>query len=70
MISLIINLIIRLVVIGILYAVATYVIDNLIPEPPQRIAKVVLIVIVAIAVVLLLLQLLGVDSGMNMPKLT
>ena len=70
MISLIINLIIWLVVIGILYAVATYVIDNLIPEPPQRIAKVVLIVIVAIAVVLLLLQLLGVDSGMNMPKLT
>ena len=70
MIGTFINLIIWLVVIGILYAVATYVIDNLIPEPPQRIAKVVLIVFVAIVVVLLLLQLVGVDTGMDMPKMT
>jgi uncharacterized membrane protein len=71
MIGLFINLIIWLVVIGILYAVADYVISNLIPEPPQRIAKVVLIVIVAIVVVLLLLQLVGVDTGVGqMPKLT
>ena len=70
MISTFINMIIWLLVIGILYAVAKYVIDNLIPEPPKRIANVVLVVIVAIVVVLLLLQLVGVDTGMDMPRVT
>jgi len=70
MIGTFINLIVWLLVIGILYAVATYVIDSLIPEPPQRILKVALIVIIAIVVVLLLLQLVGVNTGMDMPKLT
>ena len=41
MINLIINLIIYLLVIGILYYLFVYVVDNFIPEPPQKILKVV-----------------------------
>jgi hypothetical protein len=70
MIPTIVNLIIFLLVIGILYAVADYVISNLIPEPPQRIAKVVLIVLVALAVIIVLIEALGINTGMNVPKVT
>jgi hypothetical protein len=70
MIPALVSLIIYLLVLGILYALAVYVVDALIPEPPARMIKVVLIVIIAIVAVLLLLQLVGVGSGLNMPKLT
>jgi hypothetical protein len=69
MVMMLVNLIIWLLVIGILYAVAIYVVDNLIPDPPARIVKVVLIVIIAIIVVLLLLNLIGVGTGVSLPKL-
>jgi len=69
MIMNLVNLIVWLLVIGILYAVAKYVIDNLIPEPPQRIANVVLIVFVALAVILVLLGMLGVNTGLDLPKI-
>jgi uncharacterized membrane protein len=69
MIGALVSLIVWLLVIGILYYVAVYVVDNLIPEPPQRIVKIVLIVVVAIVVVLLLLDLIGVSTGVDMPKL-
>jgi len=69
MIPALIQLIIWLLVIGILYWDAVYVVDNFIPEPPARIIKVVLIVVIALAAVLLLLNLIGVNTGVDMPKL-
>ena len=67
MIGGLVNLIIYLLVLGILYAIAVYVIDNFIPEPPKRIVKVVLVVIIALVAVMLLLNLVGIDTGMNLP---
>ena len=69
MIPALIQLIIWLLVIGILYWVAVYVIDNFIPDPPARVIKVVLIVVIALAAVLMLLNLIGVNTGVDMPKL-
>ena len=70
MIGGLVNLIIYLLVLGILYAIAVYVVDNFIPEPPRRIVKVVLVVIIALAAVLLLLDLVGIDTGMDLPQVT
>jgi uncharacterized membrane protein len=70
MIGALINLIIWLVILGILYAIAIYAVDNLLPEPPRRVVKVVLIVVFGIVAVLLLLQLVGVGSDLNIPRIT
>ena len=70
MIGALINLIIWLVILGILYAIALYAVDNLLPEPPRRVVKVVLIVVFGIVAVLLLLQLVGVGSDLNIPRIT
>lgn len=67
MIGGLVNLIIYLLVLGILYAIAVYVVDNFIPEPPKRMIKVVLVVVIALVAVLLLLDLVGVDTGMELP---
>ena len=64
MIGLLINLIVWLLVVGILYWLAIYVIDAIpLPQPANRVAKIVLTVLVVLIVVLLLLQLVGVDIG-------
>ena len=70
MIPALIQLIIFLLVIGILYWVAVYVIDNFIPDPPARIIKVVLVVIIALAAVVVLLNALGVNTGIETPKIS
>ena len=70
MIGAIINLIIYLFILGILYYLFVYVVDQFIPEPPQRILKVAAIVFVCIVVVLLLLDLVGSGTGINLPKVT
>jgi uncharacterized membrane protein YwzB len=69
MIPALIQLIIFLLVIGILYWVAVYVIDNFIPDPPARIIKVVLVVVIALAAVVVLLNALGVNTGIETPKI-
>jgi hypothetical protein len=69
MIGALINLIIYLVILGILYWLLIYVVDNFIPEPPARIIKVVGVVVIAIVAVMLLLQLVGVDMG-GIPRIT
>jgi hypothetical protein len=69
MIPALISLIIWLLVVGILYWVAVYVVDNFIPDPPARLVKVVLIVIIALVVVLALLNLIGVGTGIDFPRL-
>ena len=70
MISALITLIIWLLVVGILYWIVVYVLDAIpIPDPPNRIIKVVLAVVFALAILLYLLDILGVNTGVNMPKL-
>ena len=70
MLGALVNLIIYLLVLGVLYAILIYVVDNLVPEPPAKIIKVVGVVLIALAAVLLLLDLVGVGGGLNMPKIT
>lgn len=71
MIPALIQLIIWLLVVGILYWVVIYVLDAIpIPDPPNRIIKIVLAVVLALAVLLMLLNLMGINTGVNMPKLT
>jgi len=69
MIAAIINLIIWVVILGLLYAVVVYAVDNLLPDPPARIVKVVVVVLLALALILILIDMLGVGGGLNMPKL-
>jgi hypothetical protein len=64
MIGLFINIIVWLLVLGILYWLAIYVIDAIpLPQPANRVAKLVLTVLVVLVVILLLLQVIGVDVG-------
>ena len=69
MIMALVTLIIWLLILGVIYAVAEYILTNLIPEPPQRIIRVVLIVIIALVAILLLLDLVGIGGGLNLPKI-
>jgi hypothetical protein len=69
MIAAIVNLIIYIVVLGILYAVVVYAVDNLLPDPPARIVKVVCVILLALVLVLMLINLLGGGAGLNLPKL-
>lgn len=69
MIPALINLIVYLLVVGILLALVYYVLDAIpIPEPINRIVKIVIVVVACLVVILLLVQLLGV-SGAGLPKL-
>jgi H+/Cl- antiporter ClcA len=58
-----------MLIIGILYYVFIYIVDNLVPEPPQRIVKIAATVIICLLVVLALLDVLGVGTGLRMPRL-
>ena len=69
MIPALIQLIIWLLIVGILYWLVVYVVDNFIPDPPGRAIKVVVLVVLVIAVILALLDILGVHTGVNMPKM-
>jgi len=70
MINALITLIIWLLVIGILYWIVIYVLDAIpIPDPPNRIIKVVLAVVLALVVLMVLLDLLGVHSGVSFPRI-
>jgi hypothetical protein len=70
MIPALINLIIWLLIVGILLALVYYVLDAIpIPQPFNRIIRVVLVVVAVLVVVLLLLQLIG-GGGVQLPKLT
>lgn len=70
MIAGLVNLIIWLIVVGILLALVYWVLDAIpIPEPINRIVKVVVVVVAALVLILLLLQLLGVGAGVDIPKI-
>ena len=71
MIGALINLIVWLLIVGILYWLAIWVIDSIpIPDPPARMIKVVLMVVLVIVVILLLLQLVGIGGDFRLPRLT
>lgn len=69
MIAAIVNLIIYLLVLGCLFAVADYAITNLLPDPPARILRVIVIVLLGLVAILLLFNLLGAGGGLDLPKI-
>jgi len=70
MISALVTLIIYLLVLGLLYWLVIYVVDAVpIPDPLNRIIKIALMVIMVLIVVVLLLNLIGVGTGLDLPKL-
>lgn len=71
MIPALINLIVYLLIVGVLLALVYYVLDAIpIPDPINRIVKIVIVVVACLIIILLLLQMLGAGTGLNMPKLT
>lgn len=72
MISALLTLIIYLLVLGMLYWLVIYVIDNVpIPDPPARIIKIALMVLLVLVVIMLLLNLLGIGVGgkLDLPRI-
>jgi hypothetical protein len=70
MIMALLTLIIYLAVVGLLYWLLIYVIDAIpIPDPPARIIKIVAMVILVLIIISLLLNLLGVSTGLDLPRL-
>jgi hypothetical protein len=70
MISAIFTLIVYLIVLGLLYWLVVYVLDAVpIPDPPNRIIKILLMVLMVLVVIVLLLNLIGAGvGGINLPK--
>lgn len=70
MIPALINLIIYLLVVGILIWLVLYIVDAIpIPDPFNRIIKLVVVVLACLIIILLLLQVLGLGGGgINLPK--
>ena len=71
MIPALINLIVWLLIVGILYALVVWVIDSIpIPQPANRMIKIVLVVLIALVIILLLLDLVGMGGGgIDLPKI-
>ena len=71
MISTLVTLIVWLLVIGILWWLLIYVLDAVpVPDPPNRMIKIVVTVLMVLAIVLVILNVFGVDTGVDMPKLS
>jgi len=70
MIQALISLIVWLLVVGILYWILIYVLDAIpIPDPANRIIKIVAAVVLALVVLLMLLDMMGLYSGAHFPRL-
>jgi hypothetical protein len=71
MISALITLVVYLLVLGILWYLIDYVIRTLpVPDPPARIIRILLVVIFCIIVIVLLLNLIGVSTGVSLPRIS
>ena len=69
MITSLIYLVIYLIVIGVIFWLLLYLIDAIpLPEPFNRVARVIIIVVSVLIVILLLLQFVGALDG-GMPRL-
>jgi len=70
MISALIHLVIYIIVIGLIAWLLLWAIEAVaLPEPFNKVARVIIIVVSVLIVVLLLLQILGISGG-ELPKLT
>ena len=70
MIVALINLIIWLLVLGILYWLVIWIIQAIpIPDPPAKMIRIVVTVLIVIVAVLLILRLVGIDAGLDLPRL-
>lgn len=70
MISAFITLVVYLLVLAILWYLLDYVIRTVpVPDPPARIIRIVLVVIFCLIVIMLLLSLIGVQTGVNLPRI-
>ena len=70
MISALVTLIIYLLVLGLLYWLVIYIIDTVpIPDPPARIIKIALMVIKILIIIVMLLNLLGIGTGLDLPRI-
>ena len=71
MIGGLINFIIWMLVVGILYLLLIWVIDSVpIPDPANRIIKLVAVVVICLVAILLLLNIIGMGpSGLDMPQI-
>jgi hypothetical protein len=71
MIGALINLIVYLLIVGILLALVYWVLDAIpIPQPINRIIKIVVVVIAVLVLVLVLLQLVGTGGNLTLPRVS
>jgi glucan phosphoethanolaminetransferase (alkaline phosphatase superfamily) len=69
MIGGLISFIVWLLVVGILYLLVVWVVDSIpVPDPANRIIKLVVGVLIALVVIVMLLGLVGVGTGIDLPK--
>jgi hypothetical protein len=70
MISVILTLIVYLIVLGILWYLVDYGLRLFpLPDPPARLIRFFVIVLFCIIVIVLLLDLVGVSTGVKLPRL-
>ena len=70
MISALFTLIIYALVLGILFWLFDYLCATLpIPDPPARFVRIALVVVFALVFIALLLNLVGVSTGLDLPRL-
>ena len=70
MISALITLLVYLIILGMLWWLADYIISAVpIPDPPARLIRIVLMVIFCLIIIGLLLSLIGVSTGIDLPRL-
>ena len=70
MIGILFTVLIYIIVLGILYYAIDYAITNVpIPDPPARFIRIIVVVIFCIILVALLLNLTGVSTGVNLPRI-
>jgi hypothetical protein len=72
MIGALINLIVWLLIIGVLWYLVIYVLDAIpVPDPPNRIIKIVITVVFCLVLLVVVLNVFGISTGgFNIPKLT
>jgi hypothetical protein len=70
MITALVTLIIYLIILGLLYWLVLAVLDAVpLPDPFAKIVRIALLAIMVLVVIMLLLNLIGVSTGLELPRL-
>ena len=70
MISALLTVIVYLLVLGILWYLVEFIITALpIPDPPARMIRIAVVVLFCLIVIVLLLSLVGVSTGIDLPRI-